>query len=410
MMKYFSLFSGIGGFEQGIIKSGVPMESVGYSEVDKYAESIYSRHFPKVKGYGDATQIKTEEVPEFDLLVGGFPCQAFSIAGKRKGFSDTRGTLFFEIARFLADKQPKYFLLENVYGLLSHENGNTFKRILGVFSELGYDCEWQCLNSKDFGLPQNRERVFFKGYSREKCAGEILSQKRDCREIIAQMKWEWTSTRVAKYVDKDGLALTLCSDGHNSGHNQLIKCNEKSQGQTIYDSEGIASTLVGNGGGHGGKTGLYVERIGNVSNTGHCGDDVLDENGLSTSLTSTNYKHPLKIRTNVKKGYDEAEPSDGVRLCHPSSKTSRGRVHKEETGALSSNTDWGTIDEDYRIRRLTPVECERLQGFEDNYTKWGKDGEEISDTQRYKCLGNAVSVNVVEFLIRSMFDNDITDT
>ena len=123
VIKYFSMFSGIGGFEVGLQNSKHKFECVGFSEVDKYAISIYSRHFPEHQNYGDATRINTNELEDFQFLVGGFPCQAFSIAGKRKGFEDARGTLFFEIARVLRDKKPTYFLLENVKGLLSHEGG-----------------------------------------------------------------------------------------------------------------------------------------------------------------------------------------------------------------------------------------------------------------------------------------------
>lgn len=192
------MFSGIGGFELGIqqayednirpIQSEVSEESgnkhgtkdkslkwecVGYSEIDKYAIQIYEKHFNH-KNYGDATKIDTRQLPEFDLLVGGFPCQAFSIAGKRKGFDDTRGTLFFEIARILADKRPRNFILENVKGLLSHDNGKTFQTILGVLTDLGYCVEWQVLNSKNFGVPQNRERVFFVGHLGGECERKVF--------------------------------------------------------------------------------------------------------------------------------------------------------------------------------------------------------------------------------------------
>ena len=126
-IKYFSMFSGIGGFEVGLQNSKHEFENVGYSEIDKFAVSIYSRHFPEHRNYGDATRINTEELDDFQFLVGGFPCQAFSIAGKRKGFDDARGTLFFEIARVLRDKKPLYFLLENVKGLLSHDGGGDFQ-------------------------------------------------------------------------------------------------------------------------------------------------------------------------------------------------------------------------------------------------------------------------------------------
>ena len=159
-MKYFSMFSGIGGFEAAFPKD---WQCVGFSEVDKYAIQIYSKHFPDHKNFGDATRIIPERIPDFDFLCGGFPCQSFSIAGKRGGFEDTRGTLFFQIARIIRVKRPSYFLLENVKGLLSHDKGLTFQTIINTIIELGYDCEWCVLNSKNHGVPQNRERIFIFG-------------------------------------------------------------------------------------------------------------------------------------------------------------------------------------------------------------------------------------------------------
>jgi DNA (cytosine-5)-methyltransferase 1 len=168
------MFSGIGGFELGIQKAIPGAECVGFSEIDKYAIQIYQNHYPTHHNYGNATTIIASELPNFDLLVGGFPCQAFSIVGKRKGFNDTRGTLFFDIARILKEKRPRLFLLENVKGLLSHDDGRTFKTIIATLIELGYDCQWQVLNSKDFGVPQNRERVFIVGHLRGTAPPEIF--------------------------------------------------------------------------------------------------------------------------------------------------------------------------------------------------------------------------------------------
>ena len=130
---------------------------------------------------------------------------------------------------------------------------------------------------------------------------------------------------------------------------------------------------------------------------------MLGDDGISSTLTASNYKHPLKVKTNTKKGYDEVVEGDGLRLCHPTSKKARGRSQKGLTGALSTKADWGTLDKDFRIRRLTPRECERLQAFPDDWTRWGADGEEISDTQRYKCLGNAVTTTVVTYVANTMF-------
>lgn len=177
MLKYFSMFSGIGGFEKGIEDSGVPAECVGFSEIDKYAEAIYKKHYPNHTNYGNATTIIPERLPDFDLLVGGFPCQAFSISGKRRGFEDTRGTLFFDIARILKVKQPSRILLENVKGLISHDNRRTLRTIIDTLTQLGYSIQWVVLNSKYFGVPQNRERIFIIGHLGGTGEREILFER-----------------------------------------------------------------------------------------------------------------------------------------------------------------------------------------------------------------------------------------
>jgi DNA (cytosine-5)-methyltransferase 1 len=167
-LRYFSMFSGVGGFEIGIERAaaahGIPVECVGYSEIEKNAIKIYERHWPEHVNFGDATAIDPDDIPDFDLLVGGFPCQAFSIAGKQLGFADTRGTLFFDIARILERKRPRHFILENVKNLVSHDKGRTFRTIVQTLDALGYLVEWQVLNSKDFGVPQNRERIIIVGH------------------------------------------------------------------------------------------------------------------------------------------------------------------------------------------------------------------------------------------------------
>ena len=221
-IKYLSLFSGIGGFEVGIANSNIPMECVAYAEIDKYASSIYARHFPDHKNLGDVTKIKTEDLPDFDFLVGGFPCQAFSIAGKRGGFDDTRGTLFFEIARILKDKRPRYFLLENVKGLLSHDKGKTFQTILGVLSDIGYDVQWNLFNSADFKVPQRRERIFIEGYFRGECAGEVLSFRRNCQKDSVKVSNQMYGVRQGRIHNLDEHMNTLACSGHNGGGSQLI--------------------------------------------------------------------------------------------------------------------------------------------------------------------------------------------
>lgn len=162
-LRVVSLFSGIGGFEEGLNLSGLPFKVVFASEIDKFAQQSYSANFDSSVMVGDITKISETEIPDHDLLVGGFPCQAFSIAGQRKGFEDTRGTLFFDVLRILKEKKPKYFLLENVKNLISHDKGTTFEVILSSLKDLGYVIDFTVLNSKDFGVPQSRERTFICG-------------------------------------------------------------------------------------------------------------------------------------------------------------------------------------------------------------------------------------------------------
>lgn len=316
-MKYFSMFSGIGGFELGIKKAFIKSykrqhqtkntrcensmdirqewqqaSNIGFSEIDKYAIQIYKKHFPKHKNFEDATKIIPERLPDFDLLCGGFPCQSFSIIGKRKGFEDTRGTLFFEICRIARAKRPSYIFLENVRGLLSHDNGYTFLVILESLAELGYILQWQVLNSKDFGVPQNRERVFIIGHLTKASPPKVFPIRKVSKKTLTQV-------------------------GQLEG--KMESTNR------IYNTD-LACCLTGDGGGLSDKTELY-----NISPT--------------------------------------------IRAEH------------------HNTADVHYIPENSGIRRLTPTECERLQGFPDGWT------EGISDTQRYKCLGNAVTVNVIKAIM-----------
>ena len=365
VIKYFSMFSGIGGFEYGMEKSKHNFECVGYSEIDKYAVSIYEKNYPNHINYGDATEIRTEELPDFDFLVGGFPCQAFSIAGKRKGFNEARGTLFFEIARILRDKKPRYFLLENVKGLLSHDRGRTVQTIFRVCDELRYDVSWAVYNSKDYGVPQNRERIFIKGYFRGECSREVLSIPRVNRTVDEPMSNTHYGVRQGRVHKEDEIMNTLTCNGKNGGSSQLIVLNSnKPQAERIYDSEGLSCSLSSSSGGLGGKTGLYkLNKVGNVAANGtHGKGNVYSDEGISPSILACNYK-------------------DNVKILQKPKVVGNGMI----------------------VRKLTPVECERLQGFPDNWTKYGKNGELISDTQRYKCCGNAVTTNVITAIVNEMF-------
>lgn len=188
-IRYFDMFAGIGGFRSGLEAIG-GFECVGYCEIDKYAKQAYEAMYDTGGElyFDDARKIVPEQLPDFDLLVGGFPCQSFSIAGARKGFDDTRGTLFFEIARIASVKKTKYLFLENVPGLLNHNQGRAFETILRTLDGLGYNVCWQVLNSKNFGVPQSRNRVFIIGYLRGQCAGEVFSFTQTSGKALIQRK------------------------------------------------------------------------------------------------------------------------------------------------------------------------------------------------------------------------------
>lgn len=215
------MFSGIGGFREGLTRAG-GFECVGHCEIDKYANRSYNALFD-TKGewfIEDARKADPSTMPDFQLLCGGFPCQTFSIAGTRKGFGDPRGTLFFELARLAEARKPPYLLFENVPGLLSHDGGRTFATILNTLDRLGYGVEWQCLNSKDFGVPQSRNRVYIIGYLDERCRGKVFP-----------------------FTETAGSSLIQTHGGH--------------QGERVCSPEGLSCTLASTPGGLGGKTGLY---------------------------------------------------------------------------------------------------------------------------------------------------------
>ena len=321
-MKYLSLFSGVGGFELGI---GNKAECIGYSEIDKYAISIYEKHFPEHKNYGDITKINSKELPDFDILVGGFPCQSFSIAGKRGGFNDTRGTLFFEICRLLKEKKPRLVLLENVKGLLSHDEGRTFRTIISTLDELGYDLQWQVLNSKNFGVPQNRERVFIIGHSRRTTRPQVFP---------------FTENGRANFEGNFGII-----DGYNRSYTKEIG--------TVRQNMGNGGSLI------------------QLNNPKHSNDRVYEAKGISPTLnTMQGGMRQPKIANTIDANYYKG--------------MNRNKGHASSNRGYEING---------MIRRLTPIECERLQGFPDNWTQG------ISDTQRYKCLGNAVTVNVIQAIV-----------
>lgn len=415
-MKFLDLFSGIGGFRLGLEQHG--HECVGFCETDKYARQSY-KAIHNTEGeleYHDITTVTDDQWRELkgtvDIIAGGFPCQAFSIAGKRQGFEDeTRGTLFFEIMRAAKQIQPPILFLENVKGLLNHDKGRTFRIILQAMDELGYDAEWQVLNSKDFGVPQNRERVFIIGHLRGSGGREIFP-----------------------IGPADG---TTCVPIEIIAHRDGYRRNTQ-----VFAPEGITETLdTGTDGGRGHYTVVSPE----VKIVARWGDfnqsQVFDESGLVPTLLARDYKDPKRVmvREATKQGYAIAEEGDSINFEQPNSKTRRGRVGKGLANTLTTSCNQGVLEpkiiddqgrlkesykqhdvvptlraqthgnppklyDGYRIRKLTPLECWRLQGFPDSVFR--KAESVVSNSQLYKQAGNSVTVNVIAAIAEKLTESN----
>lgn len=377
-MNFLDLFAGIGGFRLGMERAG--HKCIGYCEVDKFARMSYQaiHNTDGEIDYKDITEVTNEEFRKLkgtvDVICGGFPCQAFSIAGNQLGFEDARGTLFYEIARAAEQIKPRYLFLENVRNLLSHDKGKTFTRMLKILDELGYDAEWQVLNSKNFGVPQNRERVF----------------------IIAHLRGERT--------------------------------------YRLFPIRGENEKFNTNG---------EINQVGNIGKSDNFGGNpqvtrVYDINGISPTLNTMQgggREPKILVKEATKQGYAVAGVGDSINFSHPNSKPRRGRVGKNIANTLLTSDEQGVVlpqivqkphgfnkggvhniaptitkssyqennflkTEGVSIRKLTPRECWRLQGFPD----WAFDKAQAvnSNSQLYKQAGNSVTVNVIEEIAKRL--------
>lgn len=364
-MQFVDFFAGIGGIRLGLEQAG--HKCVGFCEFDKYARTAYKAMYDTEGEWEnhDVRTVKPYDVPTVDLWCFGFPCQDISVAGKQKGLQEgERSGLFYEIMRLLAGRRkedrPRWLLVENVKNLLSIGNGFDFARLLCEVGGHGYSLQWDTLNSKDYGVPQNRERVFIVCY-----LGNIRG-----REVFPIRP----------------------ADGENP-----CKLNEITQGvadaQRIYDGGGLARTLKGESGGQGGKTGLYAVKVLKPygSTGGVCGFKIAEnKTGIASTCAARDYKGISRHNGNA--------VVCAVLTPNREEKRQNGRRMKEpgEPGfTLTAQDRHGValLDENIRIRRLTPRECWRLQGFPDEYFDKAK-AAGISDTQLYKQAGNGVTVNV----------------
>lgn len=326
------------------------IEGIGHCEIDKRTNMAYCAIYDTEGEYycDDARTINPDEIPDFDLLCAGFPCQSFSVAGKRLGFEDTRGTLFFEVARLLAAKRPAFFLLENVPGLLSHDGGKTLETIYAALIEMGYHFEWCVHNSRYFGVPQQRRRLYIVGYLDPRCAGQIFPLS-----------------------------------GGNAAHlRQLIG---GAQGQRVYDPNGVACTQAATSGGWGGKTGLYFIDMN--------ADPVVTD--VARCITARQDSGVSKHRGEHSAVLIEDAPR-AILTPDREKVRQQGRRIKEPDEPMFTITaqDRHGILHKGRIRKLMPIECWRLQGYADEqFNKAAALG--LKDGHLYKMAGNSVSVPVI---------------
>ena len=419
-MKVLSLFSGIGAFEKALDVLKIPYELAGYCEIDKYASKSYSviHDVPETMNLGDITKIDEKALPkDIDLITYGFPCQDISLAGKQKGLfnedgSQTRSGLFFEALRIIEETQPRVAIAENVKNLTGKKFNAQFQIVLASLEAAGYNNYWQVLNAKDYGIPQNRERVFIVSIRKDIDTGnfkfpepfplelrlkDMLEAEVDEKFYLSEATIEKLQTTMftqAKYenrvMSEDGICKTLLARDYKDP-----KCIEVFD---LYNKKQIDSDVVG------------------TITTG------CSRNGSGTFL----------VREATKKGYAEATEGDAINLEQPNSKTRRGRVGhgvaqtlttSPQQGVVISPTvsfvngdicktvrasgrgsidrhSWDMVHHNLRVRKLTPKECFRLMGFADE--DFAKAEAVNSNTQLYKQAGNSIVVNVLAHIFTNL--------
>ena len=374
-INQLDLFSGIGGFHLGFERAGYKVNSF-FSEIDPHAIAVYKHKFPKSTYVGSVTDVRGADLPTIDLITFGSPCQDFSLAGKRKGMDGDRSSLILEAIRLIGECRPRVFVWENVKGTFSSNSGEDFAAILQAFANIGgYRLEWQLLNTSWF-LPQNRERIYLVGYSTEPKRGwrgvfPIAANKREAIELQGQCVP--ANTILQRY--------TATANGTYIGERELT-------------SQAVVEPMIG--------IGIY----GNNKETQY-----QKEVTKALALKASNQTNPRSGGTTlvgermVEPNYKYEAANELVRKNNPTEGEVKGLdfYNQSVRDVIPTLTDpkhnSQELFDGYRIRRLTPIECERLQGFPDNHTAYGNyDGEvkSMSNTQRYKQCGNAVTVDVVQ--------------
>lgn len=365
-----TLFSGIGAIEYAFKRLNINTEIIFASDIDKFVKQSYFENYEidESRWYSDVKDINGKKYKgKIDLLVGGSPCQSFSMVGKRKGLEDTRGTLFYEFARIVKESQPKVFIYENVKGLVNHDKGNTFETIKATFDELGYKYFYQLLNAKNFGIPQNRERIFVIGFKSKKVNFEF-PEAIDLEYKMQDFLEDFTNSKY--YLKEKGVKFVTSSKNRKKRYTQIngeiALCQKANQqfnwhGDFIYESK---------------RQQEFDEFIFDVN-------DVEEKYYLSEKIKKYVLTEGTKnFKTRIKTDLEVARP-----LLQSMHKMHRAGVDNYVTHNKG------------RIRKLTPKECLRLMGFRDDFKQI------VSDTQMYRQAGNSIVVDVLIAILKQM---DIT--
>ena len=478
-MKIATVCTGIGSPEKAIENLGIPHEIVFGCEIDKYARQTYLANFNPGFMVPDMTKENWEGERFYsDLFIGGIPCQSFSLAGKRLGELDPRGLLFFDFLRYVKNQNPKYFIIENVKGLLSDNNGETFRNWIQLLGQsengntfifphedsLMYNLHWQVLNTKDYGLPQNRERVFLVGIRNDLPNDfnfpktiplklrlkDILEPEVDEKYYLSDVAIKGFINHAERHAEKgngfkfsptdgEGIAVTLTTHEGSRGYNNFLKVenvgNTNPSGNgingNVFSDEGLCPTLTTNKGegikvAIGAMRGRNPENPNDRSKGGNYQQTLeINENGTSNCL-STVQKDNLVIQMNPslesggKQPYQQNRVYDSngitpalmagksdlniIQLNNP--KHSNDRIYSDEGLSPTLNTMQGGnrqpfVQNNFRIRKLTPLECFRLQGFPDEFLQNAIDAG-VSNSQLYKQSGNSISVPVIQSILKNL--------
>jgi DNA (cytosine-5)-methyltransferase 1 len=445
-MKILELFSGYGTATFALKRLGIEHEVVGYSDIDKYANQCFQQNHGG-KELGDVKLINPEELPDFNLLTGGFPCQAFSNAGKMQGELEPRGTLFYEIIRIAEVKKPKFMLLENVKGLTCKKFKDTFNKILSELDRIGYDVYWKVLNSKDFGIPQSRARVWFVCFRKDIEYDFKFPESTELKIFFKDLldkevdKWYYKSQEQAerlieitgvsldvkepscfdiynKKVRTDGISITLTEPYHNTLRIVEPKKDGKYRVRKMTDKEcfrlmgflndeinldGLSDTqrykLAGNGQDVNVVTKIF-EQMFKFKFPEPTELKIFIKDILEQEVDEKYYLSPL-LQERFTKYLEDKNRIVNLQPRNGKGQGGKGIISKNDgtTYCLDSGNCQGIVAMVGQLRRLTPKECFRLMGFLND--EINLDG--LSDTQRYKLAGNGQDVNVVTKIFEQMF-------